>query len=192
MNQQTARHAFMWTLGLLVFALSACGGTSAPPAAYLPPTRTLPTETATPQTLTLFTPAPELLATQAAANTPAAAPPSPAPECANNLTFIADLTVRDGSIFAPGAAIDKRWQVQNTGTCNWGPGYRVRLFTGDPLGAASEYSLYPARAGTTAEIAILFTAPDTPGAYRSDWLAYGPDGVPFGQPVYIEIFVQSP
>lgn len=188
MNQQTARRAVVCALGLLVFVLSACSGMASPPAAYAPPTRALPTETITPPALTIFTPAPELQA----ANTPPAAPPSPEPACTNDLKFIADLTVPDGSIFAPGAAIDKRWQVQNTGTCNWGSGYRVRLFTGDPMGAGSEFSLFPARAGTQAEIAIQFTAPATPGPYRSDWQAYGPDGVPFGLSVYIEIIVQSP
>lgn len=158
----------------------------------MPPTRTLPTETATPQALTIFTPAPDLQATEAAANTPAAPPLTPEPGCTNDLAFVSDLTVPDGSVFAPGAAIDKRWQVENTGTCNWSAGYRLRLFTGEAMGAAPEQSIFPARAGTQAEIAILFTAPAEAGVYRSEWQAYGADGVPFGDPIYTEIVVESP
>lgn len=193
MNQQTRSGLHFLSLGLLVLLLSACAGntpSNAPP--YLPPTRVLPTETPTPAPLILFTPAPELLPSPTPSPLPAANLPTPQPECTNNLRFLADLTVPDGSVFAPGDEIDKRWQVENNGTCNWDARYRLRLFTGDALGAPAEVSLYPALAGARTEIAIRFTAPAEPGAYRSEWQAYGPDGIPFGDRVYIEIVVTAP
>lgn len=193
MNQQTVWRLKFVSLGLLVFLLTACAGnapTNQPP--YLPPTRALPTETPTPAPLVVFTPAPELLPSATPSAASAGSLPSPEPDCVNNLKFLADLTVPDGSIYPPGAEIDKRWLVENSGTCNWDARYRLRLFTGDPLGAVPEVSLYPALAGARAEIAIRFTAPAEPGAYRSEWQAYGADGIPFGERVYMEIVVQPP
>ncbi|MEJ5223109.1 MAG: NBR1-Ig-like domain-containing protein [Anaerolineales bacterium] len=193
MNQQTARRLIFLGLGLLVFLFTACAGGPTPTQPpYLPPTRALPTETPTPAPLVIFTPAPELLPSATPSAAPAGSLPSPEAPCTNNLKFLADLTVPDGSVFAPGTEIDKRWQVENTGTCNWDARYRLRLFTGDLLGAAPEVSLYPALAGARAEIAIRFTAPAEPGVYRSEWQAYGPDGIPFGERIYMEIVVASP
>ena len=39
-------------------------------------------------------------------------------DCINNLTYISDLTILDGTSIAYGATIDKQWLVQNSGTCN--------------------------------------------------------------------------
>jgi hypothetical protein len=57
------------------------------------------------------------------------------------------------------------------------------------MGAASPQPLFPARAGAEAELRILFTAPDTPGIYRSAWQPVSPEGAFFGDSVFIEIVV---
>lgn len=85
--------------------------------------------------------------------------------------------------------MDKQWLVANSGSCNWDSTYRFKWIGGDPLGANTEQVLYPARAGTQATIRILFTAPVVAGTYQSAWQAYGPDGVAFGDPVYVEVVV---
>ena len=65
------------------------------------------------------------------ANSPPDQPPAntplPASSCQDGLEFVADLTVPDGSLLGRGAQVDKRWQVQNTGTCNWDERYRLVL-----------------------------------------------------------------
>ncbi|HGJ66308.1 TPA: hypothetical protein ENS27_13160, partial [bacterium] len=33
--------------------------------------------------------------------------------------FVADVTVPDGTSFAPGAAFIKTWRLKNIGTCTW-------------------------------------------------------------------------
>lgn len=140
------------------------------------------------------------LAPTMASTLPAAAPtglplkaqaPTAAPACTNNLTFIDDLSIKDGTVFAPGAALDKRWKVENSGTCNWDRGYRMKLIAGSELGVPSEQALYPARGGSQAVIRLVFTAPDAPGSYRSAWQAYSPQGEPFGDPFYIDILVET-
>lgn len=112
------------------------------------------------------------------------------PACVDDLRFIEDVTVPDGSLFTPGAYIDKLWRVENSGTCNWDDRYRLRLVEGSSLSAKEENALYPARSGTQAIIQLTFFAPAEPGSYRSAWQAFNPSGIPFGEVIFIQILVQ--
>ena len=112
-------------------------------------------------------------------------------KCTDVLTYVSDITVPDGTIVAPESSIDKRWQVQNSGTCNWGDGYKIKLLRGDPMGVPKEQALVPARSNSQAEIRILFTAPKNPQKYSGVWQAYNQDDQPFGDPFYIEIVVKK-
>ncbi len=159
---------------LLLFFLAACGGSpeTPTPAIFIPPT-----PAATPSPLA----------------SPTATEPdaSPTPDCTDDLQFLEDLTIPDGSVVLPGEALDKRWLVQNTGSCNWEAGYRLKLISGPEMGAEADQPLLPATAGSEATIRILYTAPQEPGYYLSEWQAYGPQGDPFGVSIFIEIVVQE-
>ncbi len=120
-----------------------------------------------------------------------AQPAAPAPTCSDNLIFLDDLSIKDGSVFPPGSRLDKRWKVENAGTCNWDQRYRMKLIAGSELGVAAEQALFPARGGSQAIIRIVFTAPTEPGNYRSAWQAYNPQGDPFGDPFFIDIVVAT-
>jgi hypothetical protein len=117
--------------------------------------------------------------------------PSATPACSNQLTYLQDLTIPDGATVKPGEILDKRWRVQNSGTCNWNESYRLRLISGPDLGAPGEQALYPARSGTELTLRILFLAPAEAGSYRSAWQAYSPEGELFGDPIYIEFIVAT-
>ncbi|HWQ84657.1 MAG TPA: NBR1-Ig-like domain-containing protein, partial [Anaerolineales bacterium] len=117
--------------------------------------------------------------------------PTATPSCSDSLTFLEDLTVPDGTPVTPGAVLDKRWQVQNSGTCNWDAGYTIQRTAGPELGAPQNLALYPARSGGEATLRIEFIAPNEAGTYRSAWQAYNPNSVAFGDPFFIE-FVVSP
>lgn len=117
---------------------------------------------------------------------------APAGVCEDSLIFVKDITIPDGTVIIPESTMDKRWEVENIGNCNWDERYRVRLIAGPELGAPKEQALYPARSGTHATIRILFKAPAEPGTYRSAWQAFNPAGEPFGDPFFIEIVVESP
>lgn len=117
--------------------------------------------------------------------------PTPTVQCKDNLVFVKDITIPDGTVVAPDSTLDKRWQLENNGNCNWGQGYRIRLITGPELGAPKEQALYPARSGSQAVVRIVFKAPLEPGTYRSAWQAFNPQGEPFGDPFFIEIKVGS-
>lgn len=138
-------------------------------------------------------PSPQPTPTRSPVSIPTPAPPPTAPAaCVNDATFLEDLTVPDGTIFAPGVAFDKRWRVRNSGTCDWGPNHRLAPLGENRLGGPSELALFPARSGTSAEWQIDLVAPLEPGEYLGRWQARGPDGAPFGQEVFVLIFVELP
>lgn len=127
-----------------------------------------------------------------AAASPARLTPSPQPEgsaCQNALQFVADLTIPDGSLLARGAQVDKRWQVQNTGTCSWDSRYMLVQVLGPELGLPAEQTLYPAPRGAAAVIRMLLTTPLEPGVYTAAWQARSPSGELFGDVIYIEFQV---
>lgn len=173
-------------IGIVMFFLAACstGGTSQPEAAfYRPPTQPVGEMTQPPvATPEKPTPTP----------TEAVQRPTPTPVCSPNLTFLEDITLPDGSVASPGEQLDKRWRVENSGTCNWDSTYRLMHIGGPQLGVTAEQSLYPARSGTQASLQLIFTAPDEPGTYRSAWQAQDPAGEPFGDQIFIEIIIAAP
>lgn len=124
-----------------------------------------------------------------ATSTPTLEPPTPIPPCTDNLSWLGDLSFEDNTIVQPGQSIDKQWSVQNSGTCDWDARYKLVNINGEPLGAAAEIPLYPARAGAFVTLRIIFVAPSIAGTFRSEWQAQGPDGALFGDMIYIQIIV---
>ena len=175
----TERREWLKSVSIFVFAalvtvsLSACGGAGTITPAVSPslPTAVVPTDT-----LVILLPSP--------------AAPTATPPCIDNLTGLQDVTIPDNTVVAPGGTLDKQWLVQNSGSCNWDSRYRLRLTSDDPLGASPEQALFPARAGTETVIRILFTAPLVEGEYKSIWQAFDPNGIPFGDPIFIKVVVQ--
>jgi Ig-like domain from next to BRCA1 gene len=170
---------------LLGLSLAACGGQSGPDQSsiqgevFIPPT---PAVTNTPP---LVTPSPTPPAAEAFR-------PSPTPACSNSLTYLEDLSIPDGTLVNPGESLDKRWLVENSGSCNWDASYALQLVAGPELDVPETQALYPARSGSTATIRIIFTAPSEPNTYRSAWQAYNPQGEAFGDPIFIEVTVVNP
>jgi hypothetical protein len=179
------------TLGVVVGILALALGLSgcapfATPTFFVPPTESaalpLPPAGAAGSS-------PELDSTPGRLVVPSLVLPTPTPPCADGLTYVQDLTIPDGSNVPPGQSVDKQWQVKNSGTCNWDQRYRLKLISGQAMGANPLLPLYPARAGTQAVLDIRFTAPQSAGLYECHWQAVGPDGQPFGDPVYMQIAV---
>ena len=138
------------------------------------------------------TPTP-LPATPTPAWTPTPPPPPAQPtSCVNDLRFIADETIPDGTQVLPGVTLDKAWRVKNAGTCPWGAGYTLRFIRGLPLGAESPQPLAPAKPGAEVVLRITFLAPEEPGLYSSLWQAFDDREQPFGEPIYILFEVVPP
>lgn len=175
----------LWKALFIVFSLtflSLCVAVcSEQPTPYRPPT--IAVQATRP---VLVTPLPT--ATTQLVETPL---PISTPTCIDNLTYLEDLLLPDGTVVKPGELLDKRWLVENSGTCNWDEQYRLRFMSGAELSAPMEQALYPARSGAKATIRILFTAPSESGTYESSWQAFNPQGQPFGDQVFIQVVIDS-
>lgn len=137
--------------------------------------------------------APPVMPTTTPTRAPTTAPAvTGTPACTNELRFLEDATIPDGTAVIPAEGLDKRWVLENAGTCNWDETYSVRLISGPAMGASEMQALFPARSGTSFELRMHFTAPEDAGIYRSAWQAYDPGGEPFGETFYIEVVVITP
>ena len=126
---------------------------------------------------------------------PAAATNTPQP--CNVATFVADVTIPDGSLFAPGQTFTKTWKLRNVGTCTWTSGYQLVFDRGDQMGGPVSQQLTTGSVapGQDINISVNLTAPATLGAYRGYWRLKDPAGVLFaltsGNSFYVDIKVAA-
>ena len=110
---------------------------------------------------------------------------------AEHATYVRD-RIADGSRFAPGAAVDQRWTVRNSGAAPWGAGYELAFLGGDQLGETTAVPVPATGPGAEVELPLVFTAPTAPGAYRSYWKLRNSRGEWFGERLWIDIRVEAP
>ncbi|MDP6770889.1 MAG: NBR1-Ig-like domain-containing protein [Anaerolineales bacterium] len=115
----------------------------------------------------------------------------PKETCKNDAMFVTDLTIPDFSKLEPNKPISKLWQIRNTGTCPWGPGYSVVFKEGHAMTTKLQHALYPAKPDANAIIQIDMITPSSPGDYQGYWLLYDPDGIMFGQKLFIKITIEA-
>lgn len=132
--------------------------------------------------------------TGAPGNTPTAVPQA----CTDSAALIADITVPDGTRFAPNTGFNKIWRIRNTGTCTWDTNYTLVSAGGHLLGAmATAFPLPGAvRPGETVDLTINMVSPVAPDTYQSDWKLQNPAGRPFGvgrsgSPFWVKIVVTA-
>jgi hypothetical protein len=176
----------LFAVSLCIFITSACSPASTPPP-FIPPTAQVPLIEPT----FIINPTQSIVIVESSP-LPTIIPTINPEECSDNLTFLSDLTIPDNTSIVYGSTIDKQWIVENSGTCHWNSEYRLKHIGGATLDAPEEVALYPARAGTQATIEILFAAPFTDGEYESAWQAFDPQGVAFGDPIFIRIITVAP
>ncbi|MFC6080408.1 NBR1-Ig-like domain-containing protein [Sphaerisporangium aureirubrum] len=87
-------------------------------------------------------------------------------------TFVADVTVPDGSRVRAGQRFVKTWEIRNSGVIVW----RNRFLTRQGAAEGSDLCVSPARTpipltqpGARIKISVPITAPKTPGSCRVDW-----------------------
>lgn len=93
--------------------------------------------------------------------------------CTYLATFIADVSIPDDTVLAPGSTFTKTWRVRNDGTCTWGPNNALHAlaFTGgSKLNAPDQVSLAGVVApGKTVDLSVNMSAPSGAGTYVSEW-----------------------
>ncbi len=128
--------------------------------------------------------------------TPTGPPP---PSGCDKAQFIADVTVPDGTVFAPGATFKKTWRLKNVGTCAWTTGYFLVFVSGEQMGGPSSAAFPTGVApGQTVDLSVNLTAPNAGGTYRGNWMLKNSVGQIFGigssanKPFWVEIKVTGP
>jgi hypothetical protein len=141
----------------------------------------------TPTTAATFTPTNTLFPTNTSV---------PAATAACDLaTFIADLTVPDGTEFEPNEDFTKSWRLRNAGTCTWTSSYQVVFDSGTNMGGPASQQLTAGSVAPngTVDISINLAAPSTPGTYKGNYRLRNASGVTFGLssggPFFVEIKV---
>ncbi len=183
------------TYTLMVKAYNAAGGVSQPAAitvnvveaATTPgPGQPTPTSGGGPSVTPTVIPTSVVPATSTATSMPTPT------GCTLDAAYVADVTVPDGSVFSPGARIDKIWRVRNSGSCPWGSGYTWVFVSGEQMGAAPTQAVPATAAGATVDIGVTMYAPSAPGTYTGYWRMKSPDGQVFGQTCSVKIVVPAP
>ncbi|HJS18584.1 MAG TPA: transporter substrate-binding domain-containing protein [Anaerolineales bacterium] len=116
--------------------------------------------------------------------------PQPVVVC-DSMTFVADMTVPDGTFMNPGQTFDKVWRIKNTGTCTWDSSYKFVFVQGDSMGGQPQPINGSVARGQTYDMSIRMTAPNHPGSYAGLWQMVNGQNVPFGTRVWVEIVVPS-
>lgn len=107
-----------------------------------------------------------------ATNTPVA---SATPVCDQG-QYIKDVTIPDGTTFAPGITFTKTWRLRNAGTCTWS-GYSLVFDSGDAMSGTSPIAIGTVGPGQEVDLSVNLTAPATNGSYRGYWRIRTPSGV---------------
>jgi len=81
--------------------------------------------------------------------------------------FIADVTIPDGTNFAPNTAFKKTWRLKNIGTCAWASTDVSLVFdSGQNMGTSTSYPLpTTVNPGQTVDITVDMAAPSSAGHY---------------------------
>ncbi len=95
--------------------------------------------------------------------------------------FVADVTIPDGTVFAPGTTFTKTWRLKNVGTCTWTTSYALVFDKGEQMGAPAVVQLTSSIApGQTVDLTVDMTAPSKNGKLIGYWRLRNANGVLFG------------
>jgi len=123
--------------------------------------------------------------------TPEAVEPEPTPtqeptpetnqEPCNAVKFISDVSISDGTSYAPNVNFTKVWRLKNVGSCTWNRNYEAVFIDGAQMDAIKAIAL-PTRVktGETVDISVSMTSPDKEGDYFSFWMLRSDDEEIFG------------
>lgn len=113
--------------------------------------------------------------------------------------FIADVTIPDGTNFAPNTAFKKTWRLKNIGTCAWNSNDVSLIFdSGEKMNAPASLAIpTTVNPGQTVDITVDMTSPANAGHYFGYWKFKSNSGGNFGigstanKSFWVEIRVNS-
>ncbi len=111
--------------------------------------------------------------------------------CTLEAAFVADVTIPDDTVMAPGETFEKTWRIRNSGTCTWEEGSELVFISGEPLGGPPSVSVDSAGPNDVIDVSAELEAPDAPETYRSNWQLQAADGTRFGPVFFTRIVVEA-
>jgi hypothetical protein len=121
---------------------------------------------------------------------------TPISNCLSGMQFVATAGFDDNnpnviSTVLPGTPFVRNWRVQNTGSCQWSPKYRLVYAYGNaPAAIMSGKGITITRqvlSGETVDLQLKLVSPMVPGTYRSVWQMVDAQGRPFGERLYTNV-----
>jgi hypothetical protein len=105
---------------------------------------------------------------------------------------VADVTIPDNSVIAPGAAFVKTWRLQNAGTTTWSTSYTLDFISGEQMGTIKSVPLSQSvPPGQQVDVSVKMVASTADGTYQGYWKMKNASGQFFNDSVYILIKVGS-
>jgi hypothetical protein len=105
---------------------------------------------------------------------------------------VADVTVPDGTTYAPNQTLTKTWRLQNIGTSTWTTGYSLVFVTGAPMTTTTKVPLtQQVGPGQSIDVSVNMTAPADPGNYKGFWKVANAQGAAFDVAVWVDINVSG-
>lgn len=113
-------------------------------------------------------------------------------------SFVADVTIPDGTEMDGGEAFTKTWELRNAGACTWNSSYLLVFYSGTIMDGPSTQQLTTGTVapGETLDISVNLVAPGSTGTYFGYWILRNASGVNFGigsagDPFYVKIVVAT-
>ncbi len=134
-----------------------------------------PTPSLTNPPLPMDTPLPPQASVAPPPTQPPAATDTPAPvatqgpaKSADAGSFVADVTIPDGTGAVPGMPFPKTWRIKNTGTTTWTAAYALVWIEGDKMGGPDSIPMpNEVRPGEEVELTMNLVAPSKAGSYQT-------------------------
>ncbi len=114
------------------------------------------------------------------ASTAATGSVSPTPSC-YRLKFLHDISIPDYTVMTPAQVFTKTWEVENSGTCAWRPGFKMVLIGGLAMGGSPFVVASTVNPGVKVQISIKMAAPtNQTGLVQGTWRMTAAQGTAFG------------
>ena len=111
--------------------------------------------------------------------------------CVNAMSYVADVTVKDGQTFRANEGFRKTWRIYNNGSCTWDSNYTLQLVSGDAMNGSYVRIPTTVQPGQIVDVSVDLKAPSNAGNYKGYWQMRSPQGSGFGQTIWVNIKVSG-
>jgi hypothetical protein len=104
--------------------------------------------------------------------------------------FVMDVSIPDNTVMTPAQVFTKSWLVENSGTCDWQPGFKVILIGGVAMGGSPFIVAQPVKPGGRIQVSIKMAAPTNQnGIVQGTWKMSDANETQFGDYMSVVIVV---